>query len=114
MKFRLDNNKLIIEGSSSEEIEQINGFLKEKEGSIFQLQKNDEALVFVNLGNRETVCNESINVLFSSGDKEIQMLSNLGHTPFVMDDIHYESVEGFWQSLKYEESVRAEIRKVPG
>ena len=35
---------------------------------------------------------------------ELGILSNFAHTPFVYKEIGYESVEGFWQSLKYPES----------
>lgn len=35
---------------------------------------------------------------------ELGILSNFAHTPFEYRGRHYESMEGFWQSLKYPES----------
>lgn len=32
---------------------------------------------------------------------ELGVFSNFGATPFVLDGVHFASVEGFWQSLKY-------------
>jgi predicted NAD-dependent protein-ADP-ribosyltransferase YbiA (DUF1768 family) len=81
---------------------------------IFQLQKQGERLSFVNLGQKEDVCNISINVMFSCSDPDIQLISNLGHTPFVFHDQTYASVEGFWQGLKFEEQVRPAIAKLYG
>lgn len=114
MKLKLDDKEILLEGVTIEEVEQILALIANQEGHIFQLQKREKSIVFVQLGDRETVCNESINILFSSEDDEISIISNLGHTPFEMDGIRYESVEGFWQSLKYEESEREEIRKLHG
>lgn len=34
---------------------------------------------------------------------ELGILSNFAATPFVLDDVHYASVEGFWQMMKYPE-----------
>ncbi len=38
------------------------------------------------------------------GETEAEcMLSNFAHTPFDLDGVHYESVEAFWQSIKFPE-----------
>ena len=40
----------------------------------------------------------------SKGEAETErMLSNFAHTPFDLDGVHYESVEAFWQSIKFPE-----------
>ncbi|MCX6725719.1 MAG: hypothetical protein NT052_00165 [Candidatus Shapirobacteria bacterium] len=44
-----------------------------------------------------------INVNSTSENETEKVLSNLAHTPFDMDGKHYESVEGFWQGLKFPE-----------
>lgn len=44
---------------------------------------------------------------------ELGVFSNFAHTPFVLDGVRYESVEGFWQSLKYPEGPRDERLKNP-
>lgn len=53
----------------------------------------------------------------STGKTETErMLSNLAPTPFELDGKHYESVEGFWQGLKFSEGSqqRDEIAKLSG
>lgn len=35
---------------------------------------------------------------------ELGILSNFAATPFLLDDVFYASVEGFWQMMKYPES----------
>ena len=112
MKLQLDDKEILLEGVTAEELKQLLELIANQEGHIFQLQRREKSIAFVKLGDRETVCNESINVLFSSEDDAISIISNLGHTPFEMDGIRYESVEGFWQSLKYDESEREEIREI--
>lgn len=34
---------------------------------------------------------------------ELGVFSNLGHSPFELDGVRYESVEGLWQGMKYPE-----------
>ncbi|TSC92621.1 MAG: hypothetical protein CEN89_551 [Candidatus Berkelbacteria bacterium Licking1014_7] len=46
----------------------------------------------------------------SRGETETEMmLSNFAHTPFKLDDVHYESVEGFWQSIKFPEGSKERV-----
>ncbi len=44
---------------------------------------------------------------------ELGILSNFAHTPFEFEGIHYESVEGAWQSLKYPEGPKDIRAKAP-
>lgn len=59
---------------------------------------------------------ETINIGFKGKTETEQMLSNLTPTPFDLDGKHYESVEGFWQGLKFPEGSdqRNEIAKLSG
>jgi predicted NAD-dependent protein-ADP-ribosyltransferase YbiA (DUF1768 family) len=41
-------------------------------------------------------------IAFFDGTPEGKLLSNFAHTPFELDGVRYETVEGFWQSLKTE------------
>lgn len=46
----------------------------------------------------------------SRGKTETErMLSNFAHTPFDLDGIHYESVEAFWQSIKFPEGSKERV-----
>jgi hypothetical protein len=55
------------------------------------------------LNQLENQIEEIVNVNSTSENETEKVLSNLAHTPFNMDDKHYESVEGFWQGLKFPE-----------
>ncbi|MEZ4885722.1 MAG: NADAR family protein [Chitinophagales bacterium] len=82
---------------------------------IFQLQKDKEGICLTKLGQANHVCNVPINVLYSNEDFSVKLISNLAHTPFRLNDKKYESVEGFWQSLKFQqENDKNEIAKLHG
>src|SRR4051794_29782664 len=55
------------------------------------------------LGTREVAFNEPINVSSRSADPAIRLIGNFAPTPFEMDGRHYQSVESFWQGLKFED-----------
>jgi hypothetical protein len=59
-----------------------------------------------------------MDINFGSLDYRERLLSNLAHTPFVItinrQDFHCESVEGFWQGLKFEEEKRKEVFQLHG
>ncbi len=50
-----------------------------------------------------------INIGSREGTEIEDLLSNFAHTPFELDGVHYESVEGFWQSIKFPESSKERI-----
>lgn len=41
-------------------------------------------------------------IAYYDGDSEVQILSNFARTPFELDGVTYQTVEGFWQGLKTE------------
>lgn len=114
MKIEEIEGKIIIKPESDSEEDLIDSIAEANKNLIFQLQKEQRYVSFVNLGSKETVCNEAINILYSSELDSVSVISNLGHTPFIMDDTQFESVEAFWQSLKFEEDEREEIAKLHG
>jgi predicted NAD-dependent protein-ADP-ribosyltransferase YbiA (DUF1768 family) len=62
------------------------------------------------LGRREEVCSEPLQVWSKSPDASIRLISNFAATPFVLDGRCYQSVESFWQGLKFDDP--AERRRV--
>jgi predicted NAD-dependent protein-ADP-ribosyltransferase YbiA (DUF1768 family) len=106
MIVKQENGHIILQAETTEEQAQLKTLLEEQNELIFQLRKTEKGPSFFYLGPKETACNLSINVLFSREDKQIQLISNLGHAPFEMDGIEYASVEAFWQSLKFEPEKR--------
>jgi hypothetical protein len=63
--------------------------------------QGERGIVLRDLGPRVEACREPINVLSSSKDESIRLISNLAHTPFELDGRSYASIEGFWQGLKF-------------
>lgn len=91
-------------------------FMQEYSNDVFvmELQKGN-ALAFRNLGDYEDVCNVPVNIIYSSTDEDIRLLSNLAFSPFELNGIWYSSVEAFWQGLKYSDNQkRKEIAKLYG
>jgi hypothetical protein len=113
MSLTVDNDKIIIESAGLNA--SLLHYFEQHENHLFQLQRTGDSFVILRIGERETACNESINVLYSTEDEKIQKISNLGHTPFEMDGVRYASVEGFWQGLKFSElEKRTEIASLFG
>ncbi len=56
-----------------------------------------------------------LNVVSTSTNEAARLLSNFAHTPFVLDDLRYHSVEGFYVSLKFSDAKkRREMAKLFG
>jgi predicted NAD-dependent protein-ADP-ribosyltransferase YbiA (DUF1768 family) len=72
-------------------------------------------LALRDLGPKELACQEPFQVLSTSTDPAAQLISNFTHTPFLLDGRQYESVEGFWQGLKFDdESERLRLAGLHG
>lgn len=114
MEIKQIENKITVNPESVEEKEKLSSLIGKYENSIFQLQLNNGSIEFVNLGNKEDACNTSINVTYSTDNEEIKKISNLAYSPFLMDNLEYNSVEAFWQSLKYNDAEREDVSKLHG
>lgn len=51
-----------------------------------------------------------VNIGLKGESETEHQLSNFAQTPFDLDGIHYESVEGFWQSIKFPEGSADRVR----
>lgn len=82
---------------------------------VFRLHcSTDRGFALVELGPEEDACRAALNITQSVAPN-FAPISNLAHTPFVLDGMRYASVEGFWQGLKFEEAVeRRRIAKLWG
>jgi predicted NAD-dependent protein-ADP-ribosyltransferase YbiA (DUF1768 family)/uncharacterized protein YkuJ len=114
MKIQETKGSIVLLPESESERQLITSLAQANENQIFQLQKEEQSISFVHLGSRENACNIAINILYSSESDSVKLISNLGHTPFLMDNTQYESVEAFWQSLKFEKQERGAIAKLFG
>ena len=80
--------------------EEAAAWLADHRGQVFKLHGDDRVLRLHALGPAEDACREPINIT-SKATKPLNLVSNFAHTPFVLDDEVYASVEGFWQGLKF-------------
>lgn len=107
MKVELKDNLIVIIAETATEKTTIANWGTGKDDHAFTLHnQNNQTLLLTDIGPRLEACREPINVTSRSPDPAIQLISNFAHTPFVLDDRPYASVEGFWQGLKYPEAYR--------
>jgi ribA/ribD-fused uncharacterized protein len=70
---------------------------------------------FHDLGPRAEACREPINVVSDMREVRWRLIGNLAPTPFVLRGLSCASVEGFWQSLKFDDEVERErVRGLSG
>jgi predicted NAD-dependent protein-ADP-ribosyltransferase YbiA (DUF1768 family) len=76
------------------------------DGHVFRLHsKSGRGLAFSSLGPQADACREPLNITRSS-EARYEPISNLARTPFEFDGMRYESIEGFWQGLKFADPER--------
>jgi predicted NAD-dependent protein-ADP-ribosyltransferase YbiA (DUF1768 family) len=74
------------------------------EGHVLLVRRQAGAgLALADLGPQPVACREPINIVSTHADPSIRILSNFALTPFVLDGLDYQSVEGFWQGLKFDQ-----------
>lgn len=72
------------------------------DGHVFALRRQDaRTLLLADLGPRASACREPINVISTSADPAVRLISNLANTSFELHGRTYASVEAFWQGLKF-------------
>lgn len=105
---------LIVVSETQVEQGEVSEWCKDLEDHVFSLQVNGkQSFALSDLGDIKDACRESVNAVSISSDPDARLLSNLAHTPFELDGQRYESVEGFWQSLKFSDrEKRKEIAKL--
>ncbi len=116
MKVRLKQNLLIVTAETEEEKASLTSWAASFDNHVFALKHQDEQTFrLTGLGPRPAACREPINVTSRSPDPQIQLISNLAHTPFHWDKQNYASIEAFWQGLKFaDEKRRRQIAALHG
>lgn len=99
MRVRLQKDLVVV---SPEETEsgKLADWLRTHAGQVFRLQYAGDGAVFQAIGPEDEACRKPINIS-SRSPMPLKLASNFAHTPFVLDDQEYASVEGFWQGLKF-------------
>lgn len=104
MRLVLKQGILAFAAESADELEALDAWQAAHRGHVFVLEaSSDRGGSFHDLGPREDACRVPINITFERKDERLRLISNLAHTPFVLDGRSYASVEGFWQSLRFDE-----------
>ena len=87
-----------------------------REGHVFQVRADAGAgIAFQDLGVKEVVCNEPINITSAHSDENMRLIGNFADTPFELDGVSYRSIEGFWQGLKFSDAApRRELAAMSG
>lgn len=116
MEVRFRGEQLVVVPKSSAEREEIAAWKSIHAGHVFLLRVDaGSGLAFSDLGPSEAACREPINVVSTHKDPQIRQLSNFARTPFVLDGRPYQSVEGFWQGLKFsDEADRRRLATLSG
>jgi predicted NAD-dependent protein-ADP-ribosyltransferase YbiA (DUF1768 family) len=116
VKVRLKPNLLIVTAESEDEVRELIEWAGQFDGHAFSLKLQDgQTFCLKGLGPQADACREPINVVSTSTDPDVQLISNFAHTPFELDGKTYASVEGFWQGLKFpDETKRREVGMLAG
>jgi predicted NAD-dependent protein-ADP-ribosyltransferase YbiA (DUF1768 family) len=116
MKLLLKKGIVVIIPDDEASKEEAKVWIESYNSHVFKANLQENGTIFLyDLGDTSEVIPEPVNISSQSNDLKFQIISNLSHTPFMMDEKNYESIEGFWQGLKFEnEEERLRIAKLHG
>ena len=104
MRVILKPSLIVIAGDAADASDAAR-FADRHAGHVFSLTpQGDKGFVLRDLGAKPEACREPINIHSRVTDPELRLIGNLAHTPFELDGMLYQSVEGFWQGLKFANS----------
>ena len=112
MIVRLRDGMLIV---TPQEGETLADWVAAHAGQVFRLSaiKGGSAHLQA-LGPEAEACRIPVNIT-SQAPEPLRLASNFAHTPFELDGLAYESIEGFWQGLKFpDESDRRRLAALHG
>ncbi len=99
MKISFRNNVVGLSAETQEE-QDICALLQPIDGHVFQLHaSSNRGIAFSAIGPSDDARRTPLNIVRSVAPP-FALISNLAHTPFVLDGVSYHSIEGFWQGLK--------------
>ncbi len=106
MKIQIQHVTICLSPETDDERSICATIMQTRGHDVFSLRTSgsEKHLCLDDLGARESVCPVPLNIT-RSVEATYAPISNLAATPFVLDDERYGSVEGFWQSLKFTDSI---------
>jgi predicted NAD-dependent protein-ADP-ribosyltransferase YbiA (DUF1768 family) len=116
MRVLLKDNLIVLVPQTAEETAEISAWTSIHEDHAFCLRASPGASAELHdLGPRAEACREPINVVSTSTDPIARTISNFAATPFELDGQRYQSVESFWQGLKFaDEADRRRLAALDG
>jgi predicted NAD-dependent protein-ADP-ribosyltransferase YbiA (DUF1768 family) len=114
VRAQLKAGMLVVIPESEDERAALDVWRRDHTDHVFHLPDGHGGALH-DLGTKSSACREPINVVFNTGAEQWRLISNLASSLFMLRGRWYESVEGFWQGLKFPEaSKRAEIAQLWG
>lgn len=115
MRVILKPGLIVVTGEAADMSEAV-AFAARYGKHVFSLTpQGEKGFVLHNLGPAPEARREPINIHSRIADPELRLIGNLAHTPFELDGVLYQSVEGFWQGLKFADPEdRARIAELHG
>ena len=116
MRVLLRDNLIVLVPESTDERCELDGWRATHETHVFCVGSlNPHALELHGLGKRADACREPINIFSDSADPVARMIGNFATAPFELDGQRYQSVESFWQGLKFSgDSERRHVAQLDG
>ena len=117
MRVLLKEQVLVLIAESAGEAAEVAAWNAAHEARAFRLRASTggQALEFHDHGAWEEASREPINIVSNSSDPAARIISNFATTPFDLDGQSYQSVESFWQGLKFpKESDRRRLAACEG
>lgn len=116
MKTLLQNERLILVPESAAEAAELAAWRERHADHVLAVPAAEQrGMALADLGLRAVACNEPINVISNHREASIRLLSNFATTPFEFEGRRYQTVEGFWQGLRFnDEAERERLAQVTG
>lgn len=114
MRAVLKEQLIVLVPETAEETGELQQWQLEHKAHVFCVRGAEgQSLELHDLGERAQACREPINVVSNSPDPVARMIGNFATAPFELDGRHYQSVESFWQGLKFaDEAERRRLAEV--
>jgi predicted NAD-dependent protein-ADP-ribosyltransferase YbiA (DUF1768 family) len=104
MKAIFKRGQLILVPQEEEEARVLETWRESHDDHMLHVRPSSGAgLALQDLGPRPEACREPLNISSRNPDPLLRLIGNFSHTPFELDGETFQSVEGFWQSLKFDE-----------
>jgi hypothetical protein len=116
MRALLKEDLIVLIPKTADEANQVENWTSTHAAHVFCVRVTDSAsLELHGLGVRPQACREPINIVSNSPDPIAKIISNFATSPFDLDGQRYQSVESYWQGLKFpKDSDRRRLAQLDG